>query len=88
MKKAFALLMVFLPVLAVYASPIPGFDLGTFIVLIFGLVCVTFANKTSKVKMPIALLLVLVCLVHPPDLHCPALSATQPPSSGIGVLPM
>ena len=60
MKKAYALLTVFLPVLAVYASPIPGFDLGTFIVLIFGLVCVTFANKTSKVKMPIALLLVLV----------------------------
>lgn len=60
MKKVYALLTVFLPVLAVYASPIPGFDLGTVVVLIFGLICISFANKTSKVKMPIALLLVLV----------------------------
>lgn len=59
MKKAYALLTVFLPVLAVYASPIPGFDLGTFIVLAFGLVCISFANKTTQVKIPIALLLVL-----------------------------
>lgn len=60
MKKAYALLTVFLPVLAVYASPIPGFDLGTFLVLIFGLVCISFANKTTQIKIPIALLLVLV----------------------------
>lgn len=60
MKKAYALLTVFLPVLAVYASPIPGFDLGTFIVLLFGLVCISFANKTTHIKIPIAFLLVLV----------------------------
>lgn len=63
MKKAYALLTVFLPVLAVYASPIPGFDLGTFIVLLFGLVCISFANKTTKIKIPIVLLLVLAYTV-------------------------
>ena len=62
MKKAYTLITVLLPVLAVYSSPISGFDLGTFVVLGFGACCVLdlFIKNSWKIKFHGALLLVVL----------------------------
>ena len=62
MKKAYTLITVFLPVLAVYSSPIRGFDLGTFVVLGFGACCVLdfFLRNKSKIKIHIPLFIVML----------------------------
>lgn len=50
MKRFYNLLIVFLPILSVYASPLPGFDLGTMLVVIFGIFCL-IKNKKIFFKM-------------------------------------
>lgn len=45
MKKVFSLLIVILPVLAVYISPISGVDLGTFCAIIFFLIYIIVVKK-------------------------------------------
>jgi hypothetical protein len=65
MRKAYTLITVFLPVLAVYSSPIRGFDLGTFVVLGFGVCCILdfFLRNKGRIKAPIPLLIVMIYTV-------------------------
>ena len=65
MKKAYALITVLLPVLAVYSSPISGFDLGTFVVLGFGVCCIIdfFLKNKWRFKVPFPLLIVMLYTV-------------------------
>ena len=65
MKKAYALITVLLPVLAVYSSPISGFDLGTFVVLGFGVCCIVdfFLKNKWRFKVPFPLFVVMLYTV-------------------------
>lgn len=60
-KKVYAFLITFLPMLAVYISPIPGMDLGTFVVLFYGVYC--FFRKPRFWNSPSFLVLILYTLL-------------------------
>jgi len=62
MKKAYTLITVLLPVLAIYSSPIRGFDLGTVVVLVFGVCCVLDFLLRNKGRFKISVPMVIVML--------------------------
>lgn len=61
MKKIYTFLVVSLPILAVYMSPISGLDFGTFCVLIFGGLCVL--RKRAIVHSNKVLILLIVYMI-------------------------
>lgn len=62
MKKLFTTLVVLLPIITVYVSPIKGVDLGTFIFVIFSFFLIFNRNTKLKIRKPIILYLVYVIL--------------------------
>lgn len=70
MKKMYALLVVLLPILAVYTSPFSGFDLGTFLVIIFGGLCIKkkvniLKNRSLLYVMIYTVILTMVMILLP-----------------------
>lgn len=61
LESVYALLCVFLPVLSIYASPVPGFDLGTTMVVFFLLICL-MNNARVRIE-PLLMILVLYTLI-------------------------
>ena len=60
MNSFFTALIVLLPILAVYRSPFPGMDFGTFLLLFFTVTVFVTGHFPHKIKIPKILLVLMV----------------------------
>lgn len=65
LESFYAILCVFLPILSIYASPVPGFDLGTTVVILFFFICL-INNARVRIELQFLILILFTLITTVP----------------------